>query len=321
MPRDTQLAILIVNYKTPGDTVDCLRSLEPEVKTLNGCRVIVTDNASGDDSVQRIAHTISTRGWDAWCTFRGLDHNTGYAGGNNAALEIALAQCDPQYIMLLNPDTVVRPGALRTMVEFMENHPAAGMVGSRLEFPDGTPQNSAFRFPTALSELETSLRLGVVSRVLRRHVSSIPATDRDHTCDWVAGASMVIRREVIDNLGLFDAEYFMYFEEVDFCLRARRAGYECWYTPSARVVHLVGQSSGVTDTKRKPKRRPAYWFESRRRFFTKNYGFVRATLADAAFAVGFALWRVRRALQRKQDNDPPHMLWDFLRHSTIFRGA
>ncbi len=129
----------------------------------------------------------------------------------------------------------------------------------------------------------------------------------------------MIRREVFEAVGLLDEAYFMYFEEVDFCLRAARAGWRCWYVPASRVVHLVGQSSGVTDPRLR-KRRPAYWFESRRRYFVKNHGAVVAMLADAAWAAGFAVWRVRRFLQRRQDNDPPKLLLDFIRHSVFVRG-
>ena len=107
----------------------------------------------------------------------------------------------------------------------------------------------------------------------------------------------------------------MYFEEVDFCLRAARAGWECWFVPESRVVHLVGQSTGVTDVKSTPKRRPAYWFASRRRYFRKNHGALYTLCADLLWAGGFATWRVRRVLQRKLDADPPHLLGDFVRYN------
>ena len=112
----------------------------------------------------------------------------------------------------------------------------------------------------------------------------------------------------------------MYFEEVDFCLRAKRAGYSIRYVPTSAIVHLIGQSSGVTDQANRNKRRPAYWFESRRRFFTKNFGLAYAVLADVAFIVGFSLWRCRRFVQQKPDPDPAHLLGDFIRHSVLLKG-
>jgi GT2 family glycosyltransferase len=221
----------------------------------------------------------------------------------------------PEYVLLLNPDTVVRPEALKHLLEFLDTHPTAGIAGSRLEDPDGTPQRSAFRFHTVLSELEHGLRLGFVSRLLSRHIVAPPVPTGNAQADWVAGASMMIRKSVFDKIGLMDEAYFMYFEEVDFCLRARRAGFTCWYVPASRVVHLVGQASGVTDSQRSARRRPRYWFASRRRYFRKNLGFVKTLLADLCWAGGFALFRIRQAIQRKPGNDPKFLLWDFVRYN------
>src|SRR5690242_10096672 len=113
----------------------------------------------------------------------------------------------------------------------------------------------------------------------------------------------------------------MYFEEVDFCLAAQRAGWKIGYVPESRVVHLVGAASEVSDARKHRKRRPTYWFDSRRRYFVKNRGVFYAAMADCAFAIGFALWRVRRFIQRKPDADPPKMLGDFVRNSIFVRGA
>jgi hypothetical protein len=308
--------VVIVNYRTAGLTIDCLRSLRDEVAAVEGTRVIVTDNASGDDSVARIAGAIASNGWSSWASFQPLDRNGGFAWGNNAAIGPALsAPRPPDYVLLLNPDTIVRPGAIRMLVDFMEAHPEVGIAGSRLENPDGTPQPSAFRFPTVLSELEDGLRIGWVSRLLaRRRVAPAPPDSQCRT-DWVAGASMIIRKAVFDGIGLLDERYFMYYEEVDFCRRAGDAGWPCWYVPESRVVHLVGQSSGVTDAKMCLKRRPAYWFESRRRYFLTHCGHLATFLADLFWTVGFAQWRLRRAILAKPDPDPARLLTDFVRHN------
>jgi GT2 family glycosyltransferase len=198
-------------------------------------------------------------------------------------------------------------------MDFLEEHPKIGIAGSRLEDPDGTPQRSAFRFPTVWSEFEWGVRLGPVSRLLQRRVVAPPVQDRPHPAEWMAGASMMVRRAVFDAIGVMDEKYFLYFEETDFFLLAKRAGWPAWYVPTSRVVHLVGQSTGVTDTKRAARRMPRYWFESRRRYFVKNHGRLYAFLADVAWTVGFSLWRLRRFVQRKPDHDPPGLLWDFVR--------
>lgn len=304
------VATVIVNYRTADLAAECLRSLAPE----RSGAVIVVDNASADDSVAHLDAVIADYGWADWCSVLPLDHNAGYAAGNNSGIRYLQTNIGtPDYFLLLNPDTVVRPGAVRELVHFMNANPHVGIAGSRLEDPDGAPQRSAFRFPSVFGEVEAGLRLGVATRLLSRSVVAPPVRDMAHLTDWVAGASMIVRREVIEQVGLMDEGYFLYFEEVDYCRKARRAGWSCWYVPSSRVVHLVGQSTGVTDMKREPRRVPSYWFASRRRYFRNNHGAMYCRLADAAWACSHALWRVRRWLQRKPDTDPPGLLGDFLR--------
>lgn len=319
-PRPSVL-VVILNYRTPDLTIDCLRSLVDEVKLLPQMRVTVTDNDSGDGSAEKIAAAIAQEGWSDWATFMPLPRNGGFAYGNNAPIRQLIEQQQlTDYVLLLNPDTVIRPNAICALLDFMEAHPKAGIAGSRLEDPDGTPQCSAFRFHSIWSEIDGGLRLGFVTRLLSRWMVAPPVSEVDCQTDWVAGASMIIRRDVLETVGLMDEGYFMYYEEMDFCLQVHRAGWECWYVPESRVVHLVGQSSGVTNQKVPPKRRPQYVFDSRRRFFIKNFGVVYLAIADIMWMLCFSLWRVRRVLQQKPDPDPPFLLQDSLRNSFIFRG-
>lgn len=310
--------VAIVNYRCAGLTIDCLASLEAEAAARPGLAVTVVEGGSGDGSAARIAGAIAERGWASWASCLPLEDNGGFARGNNAAIAPALAAPrPPDYVLLLNPDTVVRPGAVWALVDFMGRRPEVGIAGSRLEDPDGTPQTSAFRFPSILGEVEGGMRLGPVSRLLGRHRVAPPPPDAEGPTGWVAGASMIVRRAVFDAVGLMDEGYFLYFEEVDFCLRARKAGWPCWYVPGSRVVHLVGQSTGVTDAATARRRRPAYWFEARRRYFLKHHGVARTLAADLAWAASYATFRARSALQRKPVSEPERMLRDFLRHNFL----
>ncbi|HET6251998.1 MAG TPA: glycosyltransferase family 2 protein [Tepidisphaeraceae bacterium] len=316
-----RLLIVIVNYRTAALTVDCLRSLASEVIAA-GAKVVITDNLSGDDSVKQIANAIEQNGWQSWASLLSLSRNGGFAYGNNAGIRPAVESADPpDYVLLLNPDTVVRPNALTALLEFMDVNPKVGIAGSRLEHPDGTPQRSAFRFHSVCSEFESGMRLGIVSRIFRSRIVAPPVPENACATDWVAGASMIIRRAVFAQIGLMDEAYFMYFEEVDFCLRAARAGWPCWYAPASRVVHLVGQSSGVTDVKQSHKRRPKYWFVSRKRFFVNNFGAMHALMANVAWASAYATYRLRRIIQRKPDTDPAGLLWDFVKYSFSCTGC
>ena len=151
----SSLSIVIVNYRTAGLVVDCLHTLAVELAGRPHWRVVVVDNASGDGSAERIASAVESEGWSDWVETMPLDHNPGFAGGNNAALRPILeGPTPPDYVLLLNPDTVVRPGGVRELVAFMKAHPDVGIAGSRLEDPDGTPQRCAFRFPSVACELE-----------------------------------------------------------------------------------------------------------------------------------------------------------------------
>jgi GT2 family glycosyltransferase len=314
-----RLLIVIVNYRTAGLTIDCLRSLAPQVS--GEMRVVVTDNLSGDDSVECIERAIQENNWN-WASVMPLERNGGFAFGNNEAIRPVLRSPDaPKYVLLLNPDTVLRDGAIGKLIEFMDAHPKAGIAGSRLEDPDGTPQISAFKFHSIPSEFERGIKLGVVSKIFASKVVAQPVPLREAQTDWVAGASMIVRTQVFRDVGFLDERFFMYFEEVDFCVAARRVGWEIWYVPESRVVHLVGSASQLSDARKHRKRRPTYWFDSRRRYFVKNHGVTYACVADIAYTVGFSLWRVRRFVQRKDDPDPPKMLGDFVRNSIFVRGA
>lgn len=319
-PADSarRLLIVIVNYKTASLTRNCLRSLEPEVSSLPGVHVAVVENDSGD--ADTLAAIIGDNHWGSWTSLIVAERNGGFAYGNNQAIQPALeSDHPPAYFLLLNSDTEIRPGAVRALLDFMDAHPNVGIAGSSFENPDGSDWPYAFRFHTILSQFEQSVRIGLVTWLLKNHKVPRHMGTQAEQVDWVAGASMIIRRQVFDAIGLMDEGYFLYFEEVDFCLRAARAGWPCWYVPQSRVMHISGQSTGVSGEQRHLKRLPAYWFESRHRYFIKNFGIAYARWADLAFGTGFALWRLRRFLFRKPDPDPPHMLGDFWKSSVLFR--
>jgi N-acetylglucosaminyl-diphospho-decaprenol L-rhamnosyltransferase len=310
-----KVQVLILNYRTPGLTISCLESVAGGVVPRSGSRVVIVDNASGDGSPQVIEKAIADRGWSGWAALLPLGINLGFAGGNNAAIRRTMNHQErADYLVLLNSDTIVRPRAITSLVEFMDDRPNVGVAGSRLEDPHGLPQRSAFRFPNIWSELDSGFRFGPLSRLLKQKFIAPPVRAEAHETDWVSGACMIIRRQVLEQIGLLDEGYFMYYEDVDFCLAVRRAGWSVWYVPQARVVHLVGQSSGMVGRKT-TRRLPQYWFEARRRYFVKNHGRLYAIAVELCWAIGYVTWRVRRVLQRKPDTDPRGWLWDTIRWS------
>lgn len=317
--RSYKLCVVIVNYRTPQLTVNSLQSLLPEIKSVPLTKVIVVDNNSEDDSLTIIEKAIATNHWQESVSIIASNINGGFAYGNNLAIRSIIESGDiPKYFLLLNPDTIVKKNALQVLVKFMDNNLQVGIAGSRLENIDGTPQNSAFRFRTILSEIDSGLRLGLISKILSQWVVAPPISNENCQTDWVAGASMIIRYEVFKDIGLLDEGYFMYCEEMDFCLQAKKAGWSCWYIPESKIIHLVGKSSGVNQNDRNPSRRPKYWFDSRRRYFLKNYGWLYSALTDLAWLLSFSIWKVRKFIQRKPDRDPPYLLTDFFFNTVFF---
>jgi len=311
--------VVVVNYRTPGLVVDCLRSLAPEVLAHPGASVVVVDNASGDDSVAVISSAIASSGFASWATLLPSPVNGGFAAGNNLAIRAALASPKPpDCFWMLNPDTVARPGALRALTDFMAANPKVGILGGGIDEADGSPWSVMFRFPGILSEIERGLAFGPTSRLLSRWNVLRPAGTVPARVDWVSGATFMVRRTTIETIGVMDDRYFLYFEETDFCMRAHRAGIEIWYQPQSRVLHIGGQSTGISSKSAQPRRVPAYWFESRRRYFAKSHGRLYAIVADLAWMSAFCLGQLRKWLQRKPDGSPPQLLADFFRHSSLW---
>jgi GT2 family glycosyltransferase len=309
------LTIVIVNYKTGQLAVDCLASILADPSLPAQARVMIVDGVSRDGSSELIASAIATKGWGDRAFSLDLPRNGGFAYGNNRAIEAAdLKWGKARSYLLLNPDTYVRPGALGALLVFLADHPEAGIVGSSLEDPDGTRQTCSFRFLSAIGEFEGEARMGPVSRLLRRWCATLSFDQSPIRADWVSGASMLIRGEVIEQVGLLDEKYFLYFEEVDFCRRAASAGWQCWTEPKSRVVHLCGQSTGLTSKERRVSRRPSYWFNSRNRYFEKHHGRGGRLLADIGWIAGQCLWKARQLVERKRNIDPPFLVRDFLAH-------
>ena len=278
------------------------------------------ENGTGGDAADQIQRAINKNGWNSWVNLIVLHLNRGFTGGTNAAIRPAMESDDPpQYVLLLNADTIVTDESIKPLIDFMDRNQKVGIAASMLLSPNGEVQASPFRFPGIASEFDWGLRWGFVSKLLSRWAVVFPTPTEACKVDWAAGASLMLRRTMLDQIGLLDEGLYTYFDDIDICLRALRAGWETWYVPASKVIHLEGASTGVA-TRLATRRRPSYWFQARHRFFTKNYGAFYTAMADAAFITGHVLWRLRRWIQRKPNTDPPHMLMDAIRHSVFWLG-
>ena len=314
MPDPIEVAVIIVNYRSAELTLRALESLARErQKPELELRVIVVENASGDEA--RLREGVAR--YSDFARLLVSPTNGGFGAGNNLGLRTLLGEgSTARYFHFLNPDTVVRDGAVLELVRFLESRPAAGAAGSMFEHEDGTPWPVAFRFPSPLGELESGACIGLVTRLLQRHTVPLHLGDEPAEVDWLSGASMMFRREVLEDIGGFDEAYFLYFEETDLCLRTKAAGWQVWYVPQSRVMHVRGQSTGVTALGGKPRPLPRYWFQSRRRYFYKNHGLAYAAAAELAFIAGNGIGTLRHTIQRRPRT--PRLLRDFVSVSLMF---
>jgi N-acetylglucosaminyl-diphospho-decaprenol L-rhamnosyltransferase len=241
------LLVIIVNYRTPELTIDCLRSLESDIQSAPGARAVVVDNGSGDGSSERIEAAIRDREWGTWASLKALRRNGGFAFGNNRGMECVESA---RYVLLLNSDTVVHPGVLAHCRSVMDAEPTIGAMSCLVLNADGTPQNVARRFPTALRRSVGSLGLPWKMPALFGWADLEDATwDRRSTkrdVDWLGGAFLFVRGELVEKIGLLDEDFFFYGEDIEFCHRVWRAGYRCHYDPGASITHFGGNSSDPT---------------------------------------------------------------------------
>ncbi len=305
---DLGLAVVVLNYRTPGMVIDCLGSLDGQVDPSTQ-RVVVVDNCSGDDSADQIEAAIRERGWGGWACVERSPINGGFAAGNN----VGIRSIDAEVYLLLNSDTIVRDGAIATLTRTLKEHPEVHMLGPRLEWPDGKHQVSTFRFRTPITELLYASSLGVFARMFPRHVVARELHEWTVGVDWVSFACITVRREVFDEVGLLDETYFMYFEDMAFCRKATRAGFTIAYQPAAHVVHLRGGSSPVKEATRQKKRRPMYYANARSHYFRSFYGVLGHVLANLLWTIGFlrGSLRGRTGAVEKEWRD----IWASPRHS------
>jgi len=234
MPQTPLLSICIVNWNTREDLARAIESLD--CGGVDDREVIVVDNASSDGSAAFVRKRFPK------VTLIENKDNLGFSRAYNQAINASRGS----YLLLLNPDCIVHPSALRRLVEFLESTPGAAAAGPRLLNADGSLQYSCRRFPTFGAGLFRNTPLGRLfpgNRFSRGYLMA----DWDHSAprevDWVSGAAVCIRRRALQEVGLLDECFFMYCEDVDWCYRAREEGWRIFYLPTASITHLIGRSS------------------------------------------------------------------------------
>lgn len=262
---------IIVSYNTVDLLSPCIDRLTAASQGLQ-TETIFVDNASRDGSARLIGNTFGD------CRLIENEQNVGFGRANNQALPYATGR----YVLLLNTDAFVAPDTLTKTLAYMDANPKCGILGVRLEGRDGSLQPCCRYFPTPWNTFLQRTGLARMFKGVRLVDDMAWAHDTVRACDWVVGCYYLVRKELIDQIGLFDPRYFLYFEEVDHCFAARKAGWDVVFYPHTTVVHLGGESAksegAVTQG---GKQLEALQVESELLYYRKNHG-LGAALASVA---------------------------------------
>ena len=303
-----RLVAVLVNYRTPDLTIEALRSLVDQLDPTRDAAVVV-DNASGDDSAVRLQEWIRESGFESWVRLLRAEENGGFAAGCN----IAIRSTPSEHYLLLNSDAQLKPDAVARLLETAVAQPAAGLIGAVLESPEGELQSSCFRFHSPLSELIDAASIGPLTRLLARWDVPLPPATGLQEADWTSFACVLLRRAALDRIGLLDEGYFLYYEDVDLCRRARQAGWRVVCDGRARAVHHHGGSSVVPEALRTRTRPPAYLYHSRARYYLRFYGRGGFWLANALWSAGRPISWMRERLFGTPRNACPGQWLDIWR--------
>lgn len=290
--QTVDVSIVVVSYNVRDDLLRCLGSIQAATRELV-VEVIVVDNASSDGTGAAVQKRFPA------VTLVVSPVNRGFSVANNQGIRLARGS----HVLFLNPDTVIAPETLDVLVDCLRAKPDVGVVGPRLRYGDGQLQPSRRHFPTpatALVESAVPQRWWPDHPLLRHFFAADQTDDQLQDVDWLVGACLLTRREVIDAVGGFDERFFMYSEELDWCKRVRRAGWRILFVPTAEVTHFEGRSS-----EQNLARRATNFIESRCRYFEKHSGLAvgRALrlylLANTLYDLGFE--SVKLALGHRAD--------------------
>ncbi len=258
------LSVVIVSWNIRELLGACLQSIDNGRGALN-IEVIVVDGGSSDGSPEMLTEEFP------WVRLIARSDNVGFPKGNN----IGLAEARGRLLLLLNPDTEIEGEALSTMAHYLNTHRKVGIIGAKLLNPDGSIQSSRRRFPTlAMGFFESTwLQPIAPSSLMDRYYAADLPDDIVSEVDWLVGACLMTRREVLEDVGPLDEAYFMYSEELDWCRRAKEKGWQVVYLPDARIVHHVGKSSEQAVTERHIN-----YQRAKLRYFRKFHGRIPANI-------------------------------------------
>jgi GT2 family glycosyltransferase len=287
-----------VNYRTAQHCLACLTSLLPHKECIPDLQVVVADGASDDGSVSKIQNWISENGFGDWISVLPLEINGGFGWAHNQIMLRSLSSVNrPDFVYLLNPDTRLEPGAIAALRTAFNRDPRIACVGSQLINETGGLQPAGFHLPDIRTELARGARAIRVAKMLGAPDPVIPPTGAHQEVPAVSGASFMVRVDALEQVGLFDHGFFLYFEEFEWMHRFASRGWKIVHEPRSRVHHIGGAATKLSRDRRALARepRPFYWYESQRRCLYRLHDAFRARLAALAWFLGYVLVTLPRA--------------------------
>lgn len=288
-----EFAVIILNYKTPAMTISCAESVLADI-AKDQARIVIVDNDSNDGSVAQISSWLEHHSAKEKIHLVASTTNTGFSGGNNQGMRAV----DAEYYILLNSDTLVRTGALRTLLNTFSTEDRIGLVSPRLEDEDGTGQESCFRFHSPISEFIKMANTGPITKLLNCFNVPLPLRNEISSPQWTSFACVALRGTMIQEIGYMDDHYFLYYEDADYCRVAHNHGWKTINNPAAHVVHFRGGSAELKKKARLKLRLPTYHYDSRSYYFRKHYGQMGLFAANLLWTMGRLISKTRETIER-----------------------
>lgn len=307
------VAVIIVNYRTADLAVAAVDSLF-EHPSASDLQVHVIDNASPCDDAEQLRQAICDRDWTGLVHLHRSPTNVGFGRANNAVLAMLQAN-PPEYVLLLNPDARVRNDVVARLRAALDADPNAAFAGPLVRHAGtGALRQAAFRFPHLGTVFQKALESPVLFRRFPHWEIGVESGSAAQLVDWMAAACVLVRYQVLSDLGGFDPRFFLYWEEVDLMHRGQRAGWRCWHVPLAQAEHVEGASTGFTISLDARRRMPAHFYQSWRIYFLANRGRSYALAAAALWLVGAWLHIGTSVLRKRQPVAPSGLTVDILRY-------
>lgn len=288
------LAVIIINYKTPAMTIQCAESALADMEQRSSCIVIV-DNNSADGSDQILSEWITRSQLADKVRLVLSQKNRGFSGGNNLGINTVSSR----YYMLLNSDTLIRRGAIDSLLSTLSEATSIGIVSPRLEDVSGEPQISCFKFHSPISEFIDIANTGLLTRLFILFNVPCPIENEISFPEWTSFACVILSAKMIEDIGLMDEGYFLYYEDCDYSRLAKSKGWRIANNPNAHVVHFRGGSAELKHNKKLRLRLPIYYFDSRARYYKKHYGILGLFAANILWTTGRMISKFREIIQSR----------------------